>query len=167
MLDGDGNGRMADEVDGPVAAGRRGGSHRLPIESERSDLDGAIPDTVTIWGIPVPVLPSGRHRWPSALREMAAAKVLAGAQVQEIAKELGTCNSVVADWAKRARAAAPAAAFIEVLAPGTAKAPAKPPTDSVSTGECRIRLGDAEITIPAGYPASHLTEILHAVRSAQ
>lgn len=138
-------------------------------------LDGAIPDTVTIWGIPVPILPSGRRSWPDALREKAAAKVLAGAQVREIAKELGTSNSVVADWVKRARAAAPVAEFIEVLSPDLDKAPSRSagkrtgaamPADTAPTDECRIRLGDAEIMIPAGYPAAHLAEVLRAVRTA-
>ena len=180
MLDGDGNGRMADEVDDPVAAGRRGGSHKLPIESKRSDLDGATPDTVTVWGIPVRTLPSGRRAWPDVVREMATAKVLAGAPTSLIAKEIGTSNSVVADWVKRARIAAPAAAFVEVLRPDPDKAPARgagkstvpadrviPPTGPALAPECRIRIGDADITIPPGYPGTHLAEVLRAVRASQ
>ena len=142
--------------------------------------DGATPDTVTIWGFAAPALSSGRRSWPDALREKAAAKVPAGAGIKQIADEIGTSKSVVARWVRDARGIAPAPEFIEAVPPAPAKAPSRSagkgigaampvelPAVSTTMAECRIRIGDAEIMIPAGYPTSHLAEVLRAVRTVQ
>lgn len=135
---------------------------------------------MTVWDIPVPVLPSGRRNWPDALREKAVAKVLAGAEIKQTADEAGSSKSVLARWVRDARGIASAAEFIEAFPPDPAKAPSRsvgkhngvaacpaPQVEPVPMAECRIRLGDAEIMIPAGFPASHLAEVLRVVRTAQ
>ena len=136
-------------------------------------FDGEISNTVTVWGVPVPVLSNGRRKWPEAVRAMAVERIAAGARIRDIAAETGAHKSLVAKWVREPRAggAEEAPAFVEVLLPAGKPAPRQerpvappPPPD---TPFCRVRLGDAEIEIPPGYPTAHLVDILRAVREVQ
>lgn len=101
---------------------------------------------------------------------MAVERIQAGASVREIAEEIGAHKSLVAVWVKNARPGDAAATFCEALSPTTAKpghnARSGPP-EADDAASCRVRLGDADIAIPPGYPAAHLTETLRAVRASQ
>ena len=134
-------------------------------------LDGEVPEKVdTVWGFAAPTRSGGRRKWPKELRAMAVEKIAAGEGIREISEEIGANKSLVAVWAKNAQREDPMPAFFEVVPP-TARTPghrqrtAVAPEDTATT--CRIRIGDAEIMIPAGYPAAHLVEVLRAVRTAQ
>lgn len=131
-------------------------------------LDGEVLEKVDrVWGFAVPTQSGGRRKWPAELRAMAVERVAAGEGIREIAEEIGANKSLVAVWVKNAQREDPAPAFFEVVPP-TAEKPSCgqratiAPGDAVTT--CRIRVGDADITIPPGYPADHLAEVLRAVR---
>lgn len=142
-------------------------------------LDGEVPERVeVVWGIPVPIASDGRRRWPEAIRTMAAQRVAAGATIRDVVAETGAHKSLVAKWVREGRKIGPedTSAFVEVLAPARDKATtrnagkravAAAPADPALVLECRIRIADAELTIPAGYPAHHLAAVLRAARSAQ
>ena len=134
-------------------------------------LDGEVSEEVeTVWGFAVPPMPNGRRKWPEALRAMAVERIEAGANVREIAEEIGAHQSLVAVWVKNARPGDAAPTFFEVLPPTSAKsghnARSNPPVAD-DAASCRISIGDADVAIPPGYPTEHLTEILRAVRSSQ
>ncbi len=134
-------------------------------------LDGEVPEEVeTVWGFAVATTPNGRRKWPEALRAMAVERIEAGANVREIAEEIGAHKSLVAVWVKNARPVDAAPTFFEVLPPTTAKPGRNArsnPAVADDAASCRIRIGDADIAIPPGYPAAHLAEILRAVRASQ
>lgn len=133
-------------------------------------LDGNVPENAeTVWGFSVPTL-GGRRQWPEKLRAMAVERIATGEGIREIAEEIGANKSLVANWVKNAKRRNAAPAFIEVVPPavmnpGKGQVPNAPMGDPAAS--CRIRIGDADITIPPGYPAAHLAEILSAVRSSQ
>ncbi|WP_368981694.1 MULTISPECIES: transposase [Rhodobacterales] len=123
-----------------------------------------------VWGITVPVSPTGRRKWPDALRAKAVQKILAGAGIRETAEEIGANKSLVVLWVKKADTSGKSPAFVEVVAPAVQRL-AEPPRENdreTTTGpSCRISIGAAATEIPLGYPADHLVEVLRAVRSAQ
>ena len=41
----------------------------------------AVEKGVVVWGIPVPMKPSGQRNWPNEIKSMAAEKVAAGATI--------------------------------------------------------------------------------------
>lgn len=136
-------------------------------------LDGTPPTTLTVWGIKVPVRDNGRKNWPAELRTLAVKRIAAGAGIREIADEIGANKSLVSVWVKNANAdvADGAPAFVELLPPDSSEhskpitaRQVSPPQDLLA---CRIRLGDADITIPPDFPPDRLVGILRAVRSAQ
>lgn len=134
-------------------------------------LDGEVPEKVdTVWGFAVPTRSGGRRKWPEALRAMAVERIAAGEGIREIAEEIGANKSLVAIWVKNARRKDSAPAFFEVVPPTEVKSSRKQstavgPDDAAPT--CQIRIGDADIAIPPGYPTDHLAEVLRAVRASQ
>lgn len=137
-------------------------------------LGGVVSETgKEVWGFSVPTLPNGRRGWPAELRAMAAEKVAAGAKIREIAEEIGAHQSLVSAWVKKANACGEAPTFIEVIAPTPAEATLLPKATAPEADlsdcavSCQIRINDCAITIPPGYPAAHLAEVLRAVRASQ
>ena len=134
-------------------------------------LDGEVPERVDmVWGFAVLTRSSGRRKWPDPLRTMAVERILAGEGIREIAEEIGANKSLVAFWVKNAQREERAPAFFEVVPPTEIKSSRKQstavgPDDAAPT--CRIRIGDADIAIPPGYPVDHLAEVLRAVRASQ
>lgn len=132
--------------------------------SEENESDDAV-----IWGIPVVTADNGRRVWPDALKAMAAEKVAAGAKILEIAKEVGANKSLVAKWVNARRPAErgdDSPKFVEVSGPrephGTMR---KKEADEAAV--CRIRIGDAEVSLDGDFPTSQLADILRAVRASQ
>lgn len=112
----------------------------------------------------MPKKPNGRCQWPDAIKAKAVERARDGETIAAIAREISANESLVAKWAKDAeeptkyRNGGPA--FVEVLAGDT-------PARTGAVEHCSIRLGDVELAVPPGYPGSHLTEILRAVRAAR
>lgn len=101
---------------------------------------------------------------------MAVERIAAGAGIREIAEEIGANKSLVAIWVKNTQRKVPMPAFFEVVPPTEVKPGYRQRTtvaldDTATT--CRIRIGDADIAIPPGYPTDHLAEVLRAVRASQ
>ncbi len=102
-----------------------------------------------VWGINVPISPKGRRRWPETVREMAVKRVMDGAKIIDVAKETGANKSLVAKWVNDAADRKSA------------------PSQYAGQHTCQIQFGDTGVTVPSGYPATHLAEILQAVRASQ
>lgn len=134
-------------------------------------LDGGVPEKVErVWGFDVPTRSGGRRKWPDELRAMAVERIAAGEGIREIAEEIGAHKSLVAVWVRNAQREDPAPAFFEVVPPTEVKSGRKhrttvAPEDTAPA--CRISIDGADITIPPGYPADHLAEVLRAVRASQ
>ncbi len=101
---------------------------------------------------------------------MAVERIAAGEGIREIAEEIGANRSLVAIWVKNAQRKDSAPAFFEVVPPTEVKSRRKQstavaPDDGAPT--CQIRIGDADIAIPPGYPTDHLAEVLRALRASQ
>lgn len=50
-----------------------------------------------VWGINVPISPKGRRKYPQAIRDMAVKRVIDGAKIIDISKEIRANNSLVHD----------------------------------------------------------------------
>ena len=67
-------------------------------------LDGEVSEGVaTVWGIPIPITPDDRRRWPGAIRAMAVKHIAAGAKIRDIVAKAGAHKSLVAKWARAER----------------------------------------------------------------
>ncbi|WP_170162157.1 hypothetical protein [Paracoccus siganidrum] len=121
---------------------------------------------IEVWGIPVPVDKRGCRRWPRVIKSMAAERIAAGARVSDIVKETGANDCTVRKWLSRAGdQSPPKLGFIEVK-PSQVPSSYPIPEAQAAASSCRIKIGDAVITIPHCYPADHLVQILQAVRGS-
>jgi len=133
-------------------------------------LDGTMSEESQVWGFTVPISPSGRRKWPEALRARVVEKIEAGAGIRETAEEIGANKSLVAAWVKRSEPEVAAPTFIEavIAQPQQSDQPSSGSPPAISKDlSCRISVGEMSIAIPLGYPADHLEDILRAVRAAQ
>lgn len=127
-------------------------------------LDESVSSGILVWGISVPKTANGRRYWPDEIKAMAAERIDAGSSIVDVAREIGANESLVANWVRAASPKAPRPDFVELT----------PPRDdlrsraatSASHSDLRIRIGDAEISVPPGYPAEQLAGILRAARAA-
>lgn len=126
--------------------------------------DDKVTEAAAVWGVPIALGPNGRRIWPDEIKAQVVDRVASGDRIARIAREIGANESLVAKWVKDAKAPAGGLAFVEVTVPMEAKTVAAPIAEG---GSCHIRLGDVERTIRPGYPASHLAEVLRAVRASQ
>lgn len=128
-------------------------------------LDESVSSETQVWGIAVPTTANGRRSWPDEIKALAAERVGGGSKIVDVAREIGANESLVAKWVRAATPRGDGPPFMELAVPPDPRGSATATAGGIS--DCRIRLGDAEIAVPAGYPAAHLTEILRAVRAAQ
>ncbi|WP_157764670.1 transposase [Rhodobacter sp. CZR27] len=126
--------------------------------------DDKVTEAAVVWGVPITYGPYGRRLWPDEIKAQVVDRVARGDRIARIAREIGANESLVAKWVKDAKAPTGGLAFVEVTVPTEARGVAAPVADGSS---CHIRLGDVELTIRPGYPASHLAEVLRAVRASQ
>ncbi|MEH6645659.1 transposase [Sulfitobacter sp.] len=120
-----------------------------------------------VWDINVPISPKGRRKWPQTIREMAVKQVIDSAKIIDIAKETGATKSLVAKWVNDAADRKSTPNFV-VLVKNDANQDTKlSPSQSVGQLTCQVQLGDTGISVPSGYPATHLAEILQAIRASQ
>ncbi len=121
-----------------------------------------------VWGHPVPRHPSGRLKWTDAIKAQAVDRVLAGEKVVDLANEVGANKSLVAKWVdvhmRGNGAKTNTAAFVEVIALDEAKPTILPGSGPAS---CELHREDARLTIPLGFPADDLSEILRVMRATQ
>ena len=119
-----------------------------------------------VWGIGVPTSAGGRRKWPEAIRVMAVERILAGHKIVDIAQEIGANKSLVAKWVKTIATTKTAPSFVELVRPEAAdkNMPSSSPEFIVT---CHLQEGDTGITVSAGYPATHLADVLRAVRVSQ
>lgn len=125
-----------------------------------------------VWGINVPISPKGRRKWPQAIRDMAVKRVIDGAKIIDISKETGANKSLVAKWvndsAERNSAERNSAPnFVELVNNNMKQNTRWPDSQYAGQLNCQIQFGDTGITVPPGYPAAHLAEIIQAIRASQ
>lgn len=119
-----------------------------------------------VWGVQVVLNARGTRIWPDQVKAMAVRKVADGAKASEVAREIGVTMSLMYKWLNAAKKKPLAPQFIQVLPPATeGKATAEPGQVSAPPA-CVVRLGQAEVTVPPGFPAAELVGILRAVKSA-
>lgn len=121
-----------------------------------------------VWGVWVPRGPSGRFKWPSELKDKIIDRVEAGETIASIARQVGAKDSLVSKWVKDHRDAqsrpVDRLGIVEVV--GVVKSlsgSAQPKPGNA----CDLHLGDMVLSIPVGYPGTHLAEILRALRAGQ
>ncbi len=125
-------------------------------------LDAEAKNGQEVWGFKVAVNGKGARVWPEELKRVAVRKVADGAKAIDVAKELGVTAGLFHKWLKAAKDESSAIDFVELL----------PPTKTVTkTAEmrptahgCVIRLGQAELVVPPGFPANDLSGILRAIK---
>ena len=120
-----------------------------------------------VWGITVPISPKGRRRWPETIREMAVKRVMDGAKIVNVAKETGANKSLVAKWVNDSADRKSAPNFVELIEQNANQDTKWSPAQFAEQLTCQIQLGDTGVSVPSGYPANHLAEILQAVRASQ
>lgn len=120
-----------------------------------------------VWGINVPISPKGRRRWPQALRDMAVKRVTDGAKIIDISKEIRANKSLVAKWVNDSADRNSAPNFVELVNSNINQDTRCPDPQFAGQLNCQIQFGDTGITVPPGYPAAHLAEILQAIRGSQ
>lgn len=121
-----------------------------------------------VWGVWVPRGPSGRFKWPDELKDKIIDRVEAGETIASIARQVGAKDSLVSKWVKDYRDAqsrpVDMLGIVEVV--GVAKS-LSGSAQSHPGIACDLHMGNMRLSIPVGYPGSHLAEILHALRAGQ
>ena len=121
-----------------------------------------------VWGGWVPRGPSGRFKWPDELKDKIIDRVEAGETIASIARQVGAKDSLVSKWVKDHRDAqsrpVDMLGIVEVV--GVAKS-LSGSAQSHPGIACDLHMGNMRLSIPVGYPGSHLAEILHALRAGQ
>lgn len=117
--------------------------------------------TVKVWGFHIPMKSDGRRSWPDEIRAMAIERIAAGAKISDIVAETGAHKSLVAKWVRTAKPSALPSdampAFIELVPSSRTSAASESNASTVSraggslgAATCRIRIGGADVEIPAG-----------------
>jgi hypothetical protein len=121
-----------------------------------------------VWGVCVPRGPSGRFKWPSELKDKIIDRVEAGETIASIARQVGAKDSLVSKWVKDRRDAGSRPVdrlgIVEVVGVAKSHSHNSQPKPGIA---CDLHLGDIVLSIPVGYPGSHLAEILQALRAGQ
>ena len=120
-----------------------------------------------VWGINVPISPKGRRKWPQAIRDMAVKRVIDGAKIIDISKEIRANKSLVAKWVNDSADRNSAPNFVELVNNDMNQDTRWPDSQCSGQLKCQIQFGDIGITVLPGYPATHLAEILQAIRAYQ
>lgn len=121
-----------------------------------------------VWGVWVPRGPSGRLKWPSELKVKIIERIKAGEKIALIARQVGAKESLVSKWVKDHRDAqsrpADRLGIVEVVGVAKSHSHNAPSNPGIA---CDLHLGDMRLSIPAGYPGTHLAEILRVRRAGQ
>lgn len=131
----------------------------------------------TVWGFAIEVSPTGRNRWPEALKRMAAVKVLdEDRQVSSIAREIKANETMVWRWVseerdRRRTQNSGAPAFVEVIV-----SEPEPPVPPESTGleeerpaprlMFQLEIGSTKVALPTELTEPEITRIIRGVRAA-
>jgi transposase-like protein len=126
-------------------------------------LDAEARNGQEIWGFKVAVNSRGTRLWPEDLKRAAVGKVANGAKTTEVANELGITVGLIHKWLKAAKDADSAIDFVELLPP--TKTATKTAEMRPTANGCVIRLGQAELVVPPGFPADDLSGILQAMKA--
>lgn len=130
-------------------------------------IDQEVQKTNEAWEIEVRTPPGGRCKWPEAIKVKAADRIYAGKKITNIAIEIGTDPSLMAEWVSAILAKKTVPAFVELARPETTDEERIAAAEPASITACQIHIGDIDITIPPGNPTNQLTEVLRAVRDSQ
>ena len=121
-----------------------------------------------VWGVCVPRGPSGRFKWPDELKDKIIDRVEAGETIASIARHVGAKDSLVSKWVKDHRDAQSCPVdmlgIVEVVGVANSLAGSAQSHPGIA---CDLHMGNMRLSIPVGYPGSHLAEILHALRAGQ
>ena len=121
-----------------------------------------------VWGVWVPRGTRGRLKWPDELKAKIVDCIEGGEKIAVIARQIGANESLVSEWVKDHRDAqsrpADRLGIVEVV--GVANSDPHNAQSNPGTA-CDLNLGDMRLSIPAGYPGTHLAEILRALRAGQ
>lgn len=121
-----------------------------------------------VWGVWVPRRPNGRFKWPDELKVKIIERVEGGEKIALLARQVGAKESLVSKWVKDHRDAqsrpVDGLGIVEVV--GVAKSHSHNEQSNPGIA-CDLHLGDMRLSIPAGYPGTHLAEILRALRAGQ
>ncbi|WP_375553990.1 transposase [Roseovarius mucosus] len=121
-----------------------------------------------VWGVWVPRRPSGRFKWPDELKVKVIERIEGGEKIAFIASQVGAKDSLVSKWVKDHRDAqsrpADKLGIVEVVGVERSHSRNSLPKPGIA---CDLHLGDMRLSIPAGYPGTHLAEILRALRAGQ
>ena len=113
-------------------------------------------------GVCISRSPSGRMKWPIAIKTMAIERIEAEATLVSVARDIGARESPVRKWAQDHRKSqtqpTDKLGIVEVV--GVSPSTARNPSCDVF---CELRIGDTRRSIPPGYPAAHLAEIVRAL----
>ncbi len=131
------------------------------VNQEATLLHGGVTEGREVWGIFVPTRPNGRNTWPDEIKRLAVQKIITGARVDVISKEIGANPSLVGGWLTNSKKTEGEQSFVEALSPLHVQT-----KSNVAASECIIRLGDVEVAFPTGFPLEELTNILRAVRAS-
>ncbi len=126
-------------------------------------LDAEARNGQEFWGFKVAVNSKGTRLWPEELKRAAVDKVTNGAKTTEVAKDLGITVGLIHKWLKAVKEADSSIDFVELLPP-TKTATKTVETRPLAQG-CVIRLGQAELVVPPGFPADELSGILQAMKA--
>ncbi len=125
-------------------------------------------DFKTIWGIKVPVSPTGRINWPNELKRLAVKKILdEGMRNAVVAQELGAHDNLVRKWCiQERRLRGEDVSSQPVFAPVTfsEQATRMPAQTKAVLGVCKLSLGEAVLEFPADIPPENLQAMIRAMR---
>ncbi|SEO34599.1 Transposase [Pseudorhodobacter antarcticus] len=121
-----------------------------------------------MWGGWVPRRPSGRFKWPDELKVKIIERIEGGEKIAVIARQVGAKESLVSKWVKDHRDAlsrpVDRLGIVEVVGVARSHSHNSQPKLGIA---CDLHLGDMVLSIPVGYPGTHLAEILRALRAGQ
>jgi hypothetical protein len=121
-----------------------------------------------VWGVWVPRGSSGRLKWPDEIKVKIIESVEAGETIASIARQVGANESLVSKWVKDHRDAlarpVDRLGIVEVVGVERSHSHNAHSNHNIS---CDLHLGDMRLSIPAGYPGTHLAEILRVLRAGQ
>ena len=113
--------------------------------------------------------PSGRRRWPDALKARIVAETLQpGSRVRDVAGRYGISPHHVSAWRALARKGMLVLAEAEMPAfvPVTLRSDPDAGADSGEPSELRISVADVTLHVPATFPAGQAAALVAALRAA-
>ena len=107
--------------------------------------DKHINEPNEVCGIPIPTSPSGRSKWPEAIKVKVVEQIAAGRKAIDVAHEIGANQSMVSKWVQSTASKCGGPTFVEVIPIVSQKKDACSIQLAAPQKTCQIQIGDTRV----------------------